>query len=72
MHMHIEALCMNCRARRALMTPMPDIVILSSMCENCGWNDLVGADAGVVCHGCRELWIEDVERERGWPSHRHS
>jgi hypothetical protein len=63
MHFHDYAKCMNCQALRLFTTPIPNILILSSMCENCGWNDLVGWAAGQLCLPCREMWKKDVERE---------
>jgi hypothetical protein len=63
MHFHNFAKCMNCMYFRSFSTPIANILILASMCDHCGWNDMVGMDAGQVCIPCREMWKQDVERE---------
>lgn len=64
MHFHMTAQCLNCRVRRVLSTPIPDVVILVSTCESCGWNDLVGLDADErLCAECMQHYGEDVLRE---------
>lgn len=66
MHFHNFAKCMHCRALRRFDTPIPNILLLADMCQECGWNDLVGWEAGQICLSCRAMWAADVERERGW------
>lgn len=63
MHFHRLAQCMNCGRKRLLSTDVPDIVILASMCEECGWNDLVGCWVDGACAACLDLWKQGVERE---------
>lgn len=63
MHFHELARCMNCHDLVQYNTPLPDILLLSSMCENCGWNDLVGWDGDRLCIRCVTLWHQDVQRE---------
>ena len=63
MHFHNWCKCMNCTAVRQFSTPIPNILVLSSMCEACGWNDLVGWEAGQICIPCRDDWRKDLERE---------
>jgi len=65
MHFHDAARCMACNIRRVFDTPIPDILLLSSMCESCGWNDLVGWDGERLCIRCVTLWRQDVQREVG-------
>jgi hypothetical protein len=64
MHFHNFGKCMSCGDLRRFETPIPNILILSSMCEQCGWNDLVGWEAGQLCLPCRDMWRADVEREK--------
>lgn len=63
MHMHVMAECKNCGEYRVFSTPIPDIVILSSMCENCGWGDLVGRYPENRCFRCEQQRLVDIERE---------
>jgi hypothetical protein len=63
MHFHNFGKCMNCMGFRSYSTPIPNILVLSSTCDRCGWNDMVGMEAGQVCIPCREQWKADVERE---------
>lgn len=66
MHFHEMTLCMHCGRRAQLSTPVPNILILSEMCQGCGWNDLIGTSAFEICRQCRDMWVKDVEREKGW------
>lgn len=63
MHFHSTALCMNCHARRTFDTPIPNILILASMCESCGWHDLVGTEPVLPCVACTRMWEIDIQRE---------
>ena len=63
MHFHSSARCMTCLTIRTFSTPIPNILVLSSMCRTCGWNDCIGFEAGQVCIPCRTMWQKDVTRE---------
>lgn len=63
MHFHNSARCMACHKIRVYDTPILNLLILSSMCDACGWNDMVGYEAGQICLPCRAMWQEDLEKE---------
>lgn len=63
MHFHDSSRCLHCKARRVYATPIPNILLLSSMCESCGFNDLVGWTGESLCYPCVDMWREDVNRE---------
>lgn len=63
MHFHYNAKCVNCWTMRVFETPIPSILILSSMCEWCGWFDMVGVNGTELCRPCLDLHKADVARE---------
>lgn len=64
MHFHVMSECLECLTVRVFRHPLPDIVILSSICEDCGWGDLVGRYPENRCIRCEQQRLVDIERER--------
>jgi hypothetical protein len=64
MHFHVMAECKNCGVHRVFSTPIPDILILSSICEDCGTGDLVGRYPENRCFRCDQQRLVDIERKR--------
>jgi hypothetical protein len=54
---------MNCAVLRVYSTPIPNIAVLSEMCQQCGWNDLVGWNGDALCGSCLDMWRADVHAE---------
>lgn len=69
MHFHRRAICMHCANRRLFECEIPNILVVSEMCQFCGWNDLVGMDGEQTCYSCRVMWADDVERAQHWGRH---
>lgn len=63
MHLHQQSRCMNCAKLAAYSTPIPNILLLSEMCQYCGFNDLVGWNGDILCGACIDMWQDDVARE---------
>jgi hypothetical protein len=55
--------CRKCLSVRVYSTPLPDIVILSSICEDCGWGDLVGRYPENRCFRCSQQRLLDIQRK---------
>ena len=73
-HFHSEAGCLVCLKRFEYSTPIPHLLVLSSVCESCREVALIGTDDMRPCITCvqfalrREGWnIEVVEGDQPMP-----
>lgn len=62
MHFHDLAWCLNCGDYVQYSTPISQILILWSQCENCNERKLVGRTRGGWCVVCLDLHYAEETR----------
>jgi hypothetical protein len=65
MHFPLRSHCLTCHQGKTYSEPVLSVLILASVCSNCGWSDCVGWEGEGICVICAREIAQEIERRYG-------